>query len=349
MIIREVEKPRFWDIFGVSNRHPFAPAGARSDPFQTLQLVGSGKGAITLILKYLAEKGIIQNKLDEILVPDWLGSWVYSQMNPFIFPSKRFSERTKIIFVYHQYGFPQDMDAILAFAREKNLVVIEDCAHALESYYKNQKNQRAGFMGDYSVFSFSKWFFCFALGGVRGENADFADFVKKELSKVPFGITFLKDFAKWLYETSIFSRSAKLRAFSNALLDMSYATYGIALKPSHSAQKLFEAKRNFEIMVRQRRYREFREATDYLGICSHLEKNGVTPYIIPIRVAASKTESIIQALRKTGVETDVYHFDINRNMLSPQFVPCIWVPCHGGITDEGFKAIIKLICLAYAE
>ena len=102
----------------------------------------------------LIDKKIIKNKLDEILVPDWIGYWVYNQMQPFAFPAKRFSERTKVLFVYHQYGFPQQMDKILEFANHKKLIVVEDCAHALDSYYQGKP---LGSMGDFTIYSFSKW------------------------------------------------------------------------------------------------------------------------------------------------------------------------------------------------
>lgn len=38
--------------------------------------------------------------------------------------------RTRAILVVHLYGFPVDMDPIVALARERGLVVIEDCSHA---------------------------------------------------------------------------------------------------------------------------------------------------------------------------------------------------------------------------
>src|SRR3989338_10614661 len=130
MLIYEVEKPKIADFFTGLN------SCQESDVLRDVEIVGSGKGAIALVLKYLTGKKIIKNKLDEIMVPDWLGYWVYNQMHSFVFPARKFSERTKVIFVYHQYGFPQDMDKIIKFAEEKKLVVIEDCAHSISSFYK---------------------------------------------------------------------------------------------------------------------------------------------------------------------------------------------------------------------
>lgn len=64
---------------------------------------------------------------------------------------RRITPRTRAIMPIHLAGRPCDMDAILDIATRHNLVVIEDCAHAIETEYKGQK---AGTIGDYGCFSF---------------------------------------------------------------------------------------------------------------------------------------------------------------------------------------------------
>jgi perosamine synthetase len=65
---------------------------------------------------------------------------------------ERISPRTRAIICTHFGGLPCEMDDIMAIAREHNLVVIEDCAHALYSKYKGKY---AGLIGDVGVFSFN--------------------------------------------------------------------------------------------------------------------------------------------------------------------------------------------------
>lgn len=59
--------------------------------------------------------------------------------------------RTQAILPVHFAGRPCDMDAIMAIARKHGLLVIEDCAHAIETEYKGRK---AGTFGDFGCFSF---------------------------------------------------------------------------------------------------------------------------------------------------------------------------------------------------
>lgn len=59
--------------------------------------------------------------------------------------------RTRAIMPIHLAGRPCEMDAIMDIARRHDLVIIEDCAHAIETEYHGQK---AGTIGDYGCFSF---------------------------------------------------------------------------------------------------------------------------------------------------------------------------------------------------
>jgi dTDP-4-amino-4,6-dideoxygalactose transaminase len=59
--------------------------------------------------------------------------------------------RTKAIIVVHLAGWPCDMDAIMALAKEFNLKVIEDCAQAHGAIYKGRQ---VGSIGHAAAFSF---------------------------------------------------------------------------------------------------------------------------------------------------------------------------------------------------
>ncbi|MBZ5594825.1 MAG: DegT/DnrJ/EryC1/StrS family aminotransferase [Acidobacteriia bacterium] len=63
----------------------------------------------------------------------------------------KITDRTKAIIVVHLYGQCCDMDPIMNVARERGILVIEDCAHAAGGEYKGR---RAGTLGDIGVFSF---------------------------------------------------------------------------------------------------------------------------------------------------------------------------------------------------
>lgn len=61
------------------------------------------------------------------------------------------TSRTRAILLVHFAGRPCNMDALMALAEKYGLIVIEDCAHAIETEYKGRK---AGTFGSFGCFSF---------------------------------------------------------------------------------------------------------------------------------------------------------------------------------------------------
>jgi dTDP-4-amino-4,6-dideoxygalactose transaminase len=63
----------------------------------------------------------------------------------------RLSERTRAIVPVHFAGRPCEMDELMSLARQHELKVIEDCAHAIETQYHGRN---VGTIGDFGCFSF---------------------------------------------------------------------------------------------------------------------------------------------------------------------------------------------------
>jgi len=66
---------------------------------------------------------------------------------------KKITPRTRVVLVQHTFGLPADMDKIQEICTKHNLVLLEDCAHALGAEYKGRK---VGTFGKASFFSFSR-------------------------------------------------------------------------------------------------------------------------------------------------------------------------------------------------
>ena len=64
---------------------------------------------------------------------------------------KAITKNTKAIIPVHYAGRPCDMKEILEIAKNNNLWIVEDCAHAIETEYQKKP---AGTIGDYGCFSF---------------------------------------------------------------------------------------------------------------------------------------------------------------------------------------------------
>ena len=82
---------------------------------------------------------------------------VFADINPRTFNidadklRDKITSKTKAIVVVHMCGQPADMDPILKIAKEYNLTVIQDAAHAHGALYKGRK---LGELADYTIYSF---------------------------------------------------------------------------------------------------------------------------------------------------------------------------------------------------
>ena len=63
----------------------------------------------------------------------------------------RLSSKTRVVLPVHFAGRPCNMEAIGGIVKKRNLKLIEDCAHAIESEYKGKKT---GTFGDFGCYSF---------------------------------------------------------------------------------------------------------------------------------------------------------------------------------------------------
>ena len=66
---------------------------------------------------------------------------------------RKITPRSRAVIPVHMFGFPADMDAVMAIARKHGLFVVEDCAQAHMTAYKGRI---CGTIGDAGCFSFQQ-------------------------------------------------------------------------------------------------------------------------------------------------------------------------------------------------
>ena len=298
----------------------------------------TGRSALFLILNYLKKTGIIKDKNTTILVPKWLCISLVHLARKHCSPIINSGHSPKMVLIYHQYGFPQDMDEIMDYCDRMNITIIEDCAHAFESYYKGK---RLGTFGLASIFSFSKLFPSIWGGGLATQNEDLYEFVQKEQNNSHSGW-----FSLFFHLTKYKSDKNKANNSTNwnNLRRMSYGSVEYAQKINSLSLKIVSKNYN-KGALNQRRINylfllDYFKNTDYF---SSLEREGICPYIAPLITSEERLNRISEALLKKSINTGIYHFDINRNIFNPVFKKCLWVPIHQGLSTEKMSEICETI------
>ena len=110
--------------------------------------IGKNDEVIVPTLTYVASANAVKyTGAKPVFADSFSDTW---QINPKDI-RKKITKKTKAIMPVHLYGFPCEMDEIKNIAKEFNLLIVEDCAEAFGTKYKNK---HVGNFGDISAFSF---------------------------------------------------------------------------------------------------------------------------------------------------------------------------------------------------
>ncbi|MHB8534556.1 MAG: DegT/DnrJ/EryC1/StrS family aminotransferase [Sulfuricaulis sp.] len=158
----------FADYVGV--KHAIAVANGTDSLFLSLRALGIGAGdeVITTPFTFFASAETI----------DMAGATpVFADILPDSFcldPASvraKITAKTRAIVPVHIFGYPSDMDEIMAIAKKHQLAVIEDCAQSFGALHNDQV---VGSIGDTGSFSFypTKVLGCYGDGGMVTTHSD---------------------------------------------------------------------------------------------------------------------------------------------------------------------------------
>lgn len=213
---------------------------------------------------------------------------------------KCITKRTKAVIAVHYCGQPCDMDAISQIAREYNLIVIEDAAHALGADYKGRK---IGSLSDMTCFSFHpvKHITTGEGGMVTTNNRELYE--KLALLRT-HGITrdeksfLIKGEGPWYYEQSVLGYNYRISDIQCAL--------GLS-----QLKKLnFFLEKRYEIV---RFYQEALKEEKDLILPAEAEGCHSSWHLYVIQVRAEKRRTIFEQLRADGIGVNVHYIPVYKH------------------------------------
>ncbi len=210
------------------------------------------------------------------------------------------TERTRAISVVHYLGMPVDMDRVNAIAQKHDLLVVEDCALAIGSYYKNK---HMGLHGDAGCFSF---------------------YPVKHMTTAEGGMLITK-------RQGLYDRIVKKRAFGvtknhgerkiPGIYDVEELGYNYRMSEVHSAIGIEQVKKLGSFLkAREANYKALHQCLQGIGEVDlfqafkpDYQSSFYCLSVILNEKIASDRYAIVQALNAKGIGTSIYY---------PQPVPC---------------------------
>lgn len=238
---------------------------------------------------------------------------------------RKITDKTKAIIAVHLAGQPCDMDEIHKIAKEHNLLVVEDGAHALGSVYKGKK---VGTLSDMTTFSFHP-----VKPITTGEGGmivtDNEEFYKKMMLFRSHGIT---------RDENLMTRNDGPWFYQQLDLGYNYRITDIQCALGCSQMKKLDRflSRRKEIVAR------YNEA---FADCENI----VTPYQLPetesgwhlyiVQVKNCDRRKVFEALREQGIAVNVHYIPV---YMHPYYQEHGYKEIHCRKAEEVYSHIISL-------
>lgn len=303
-------------------------SGASLTPFSC------GRAAMLFTLRALGVQ-----RMEEILVPPFMCWSVLATLVRTAFPAMEISSRTRAILVFHQFGFPQNLEAIQALADAHGYVILSDSAHTL---FSSRNGRSVVQWGHVAIVSLAKLFPCTLGGGLWSED-------ERVLAALASQYDALRD-AQQGQSDEAYDRLVEIgfpcgTAGHPLVLESLYgylpnlvAFPGAALGglPSSEAELVEDADR-------RRRLWEMVSSVmpDRVPRCSGSD---VVPFAVPVMgepEALRRASALI--MEQYDTEVPILHFDFACNMLEPDYREALVIGCHAEWTEELVTKICRII------
>lgn len=342
------------------NRYQFLP------PHKLYKLLGASRNDIarveSILREYFNKPVIVLNaartgvyltlkakglkRTDEVLVPPYMPKCMLDTIAECAVPTLHVSSATKAVLLVHQYGYPQKMNEVMTFARKHNLLIIEDSASSFGSSYKSQM---VGTFGDVAIFTFPKAFQTILGGCLVTEDTQVLEYARAYLKKQDtFVWRCVSTLALLPLVFDIPTMRPWIRRLANHLVLVAYSQFKFFPNPNKRVCHLFPKTREdflHQIETRKRNLAIFK--SHFAGTPAYpssIEEDAdVVPFFIPYFASYEEIPTLLRALSAKGIESEQYHFDVNRNMFNPQYVPSIIVPCHQGLSEKQMHMICNTL------
>jgi dTDP-4-amino-4,6-dideoxygalactose transaminase len=273
--------------------------------------------------------------------------------HPNIDPSKieaLITSKTKAIIPMHYAGMACDMDSIMDIAQKHNLIVIEDAAQAIDSFYTNSKGEKKplGSIGHFGTFSFHETKNIISGEGgmlaindpqyntraeiIREKGTNRSQFFRGEIDK--YG---------WVDIGSSFLPSEIIAAFLYAQIENI---------------EVIQQKRKFIWDTYNEKFQEIKEKVILPNIPSNATNNGHMYYLVCENI--EQRSALINHLRNEGVHAVFHYLSLHKSPFyegkhkgeelvhSDKYTDClVRLPLYYDLTEEEIEKVSDAVIAFY--
>ena len=302
--------------------------GARVHPFS------SARASTVFALRALGF-----TRMDEVLIPPYMSDCVVSAISKTAFASMTRSKRTRAVYVFHQFGYPQRIDQIEKIARENDWYIINCCVHATFSYHSDI---RLPDWGDFTVLSLPKYYPCNLGGGLVSGNETIQRYLDSEYEEL---YARHEKHADKAFDSLVWARKNLQGTDEQFEINSVYGYLpGVVTFPSGAYTALPSDIDSIRQDIGRRKkllrliHGRFPDLVPETNDCD------VVPSAVPIQLPLDLSQRISSVISDSlEVEVPVMHFDFNLNMLDPDYRTSLIIGCHQDWHEDLVGAICDLI------
>jgi dTDP-4-amino-4,6-dideoxygalactose transaminase len=257
------------------------------------------------------------------------------------------TSRTRAIIVMHYAGYPCDMPAILAIAKQYGLFVIEDAAHAVGSELKGRKLGTFGDIGCFSFFS-NKNMTTGEGGMLTTDNDDLAQKLSRLRSHGMTSLTWDRHKGHaWSYDVVDLGYNYRIDEIRSAL----------GLTQLAKVEKNNECRRHLSQIYRN----ALQDRVLQIDVPFQNHKGKTAAHIMPILLPkGTHREQFMSSMKDQGIQTSfhyppvhtftAYNGDTKWNLPITEEVASreVTLPLYPGLTTEDIHLVVNAICRAFS-
>ncbi len=278
-------------------------------------------------------------RMDEVLIPPYISDCVVSAISKTAFASMEPSERTRAMYVFHQFGYPQKLDLIARTAGANDWHIINCC---VQSTFSRHPDFRLSEWGDFSILSLPKLYPCNLGGGLISGN----DAVNRSLDE-EYGELSREHEAHAERAFDSLTRARENPEGVEEKFEIS-SVYGylpeVVTFPAGAYAGLPSDINAIETDISRRKkllamiHGRFPDRVPDLNGCE------VVPFAVPVQLPHDQSVNIATGIRsRLGIEVPVMHFDFNLNMLEPDYRAALVIGCHESWSEDLVSSICDTI------